>query len=114
MTIFQIGPWTSYRRRSQLSIERNQLGVERTREPKVARIISGKTCRFSKVYDRRVVNGDGFHLQPVRKAKGGANGVPVTWLPSHLCQAYVGEFKIQQRRRSQSRAFQSLGDMSRL
>ena len=46
----------------------------------------------------------------MQEVKRGAKSIPIFRLSPHLGQAHVGQFKIDERWRHQSRAFQSLGD----
>ena len=60
-----------------------------------------------------MVHGDAFNSEPVQEVKRGAKSIPIFRLPPHLGQAHVGQFKIDERWRHQSRAFQTLGDAIR-
>ena len=57
-----------------------------------------------------MIYGDGFNSQPAQEVKRGAKSIPIFRLSTHLGQAHVGQFKVDERWRHQSRAFQSLGD----
>ena len=86
----------SCRRRRQFPVERNQLGVQRAGEPKVACIIGGQTRCLGEVQRSRVIDGDGLHSQPMRQPESGAQSLPLAWLAPDLDQADVSQFEVKQ------------------